>query len=124
MFKTQNGWTKESMKEHVRNNFKDKSQNISGPGCLYRGPEGKKCAVGLFIPDEFYIPELDRAEGTLLEGTEVQHILRAYPHLEGFMPLEVKALTGFQTFHDNLSDSKTEIEQTESLLRWIETRVE
>jgi len=27
--------------------------------CLYRGPNGTKCAVGVLIPDEFYDPEME-----------------------------------------------------------------
>lgn len=29
--------------------------------CLYRGPEGRKCAVGILIPDDRYDPLLDSA---------------------------------------------------------------
>ena len=31
----------------------------NGEHCLYRGPEGRKCAVGILIPDEAYNPEWD-----------------------------------------------------------------
>ena len=31
----------------------------STPICLYRGPEGTKCAVGAMIPDEEYEPEME-----------------------------------------------------------------
>lgn len=27
--------------------------------CLYRGPDGKKCALGHVIPDEHYLPEME-----------------------------------------------------------------
>ncbi len=27
--------------------------------CLYRGPNGKKCAIGVLIPDEKYTPHLE-----------------------------------------------------------------
>jgi hypothetical protein len=27
--------------------------------CLYRGPNDTKCAFGIFIPDEFYRPEME-----------------------------------------------------------------
>jgi hypothetical protein len=29
--------------------------------CLYRGPEGRKCAIGCLIPDEYYTPHLEGA---------------------------------------------------------------
>ncbi len=28
--------------------------------CLYRGPDGKKCAAGLLIPDELYQPGFEK----------------------------------------------------------------
>lgn len=33
---------------------------ISDGVCSYRTPEGLKCAVGAFIPDEAYTPEIER----------------------------------------------------------------
>jgi hypothetical protein len=30
-----------------------------GPSCMYRGPNGLKCAVGCFIPDEEYDPKIE-----------------------------------------------------------------
>lgn len=36
-----------------------RSIDISGKFCVYRGPEGRKCAVGHLIPDELYYPELE-----------------------------------------------------------------
>lgn len=43
-------------------------------GCLYRGPEGRKCAIGWLIPDEKYIPEMEnyslRSSG-ILEVAEI-----------------------------------------------------
>lgn len=37
-----------------------------GSMCLYRAPDGKKCAFGVLIPDELYDP--------ILENTTVDHI--------------------------------------------------
>lgn len=33
--------------------------------CLYRGPNGAKCFIGMFIPDHVYTEELDSAPGAL-----------------------------------------------------------
>ncbi len=55
-----NRWTRQKMIDHVKSNFKGKSIGMDGV-CLYRGPDGKKCAVGLFIPDSEYDPEMERA---------------------------------------------------------------
>lgn len=41
-------------------------QSISEPQtCVYRGPNGYKCAIGFAIPDEVYHPDMD--EGLKLE---------------------------------------------------------
>ena len=32
---------------------------IKSEGCLYRGPNGTKCAVGALIPDELYKEEIE-----------------------------------------------------------------
>lgn len=32
-------------------------QAIGSHGCLYRTPEGHKCAIGIFLPDELPFPE-------------------------------------------------------------------
>lgn len=31
--------------------------------CLYRGPNGTKCAVGILIPDDKYLPRMDQGRG-------------------------------------------------------------
>lgn len=33
------------------------------PMCMYRGLGGRKCAIGLLIPDEKYTPEMDNGIG-------------------------------------------------------------
>lgn len=38
---------------HYRDDFSDMTQ------CLYRGPDGTKCAAGWLIPDEAYDPDMD-----------------------------------------------------------------
>lgn len=39
--------------------FTQGMQSIETRGCLYRGPNGTKCAVGCLIADEDYDPEMD-----------------------------------------------------------------
>jgi hypothetical protein len=36
------------------------------PSCAYRGDNGRKCAAGIWIPDDHYFPTL---EGMLVDGT-------------------------------------------------------
>lgn len=47
---------------------------ISGTGlCLYRGADGRKCAVGCLIPDELYTPAV---EGEAVDGPYMKDLLR------------------------------------------------
>ncbi len=34
--------------------------------CLYRGPKGRKCAIGCLIPDEVYEPRMERLSPDLI----------------------------------------------------------
>lgn len=36
----------------------ERSVNVQG-NCMYRGPNGLKCAIGHLIPDELYSPEME-----------------------------------------------------------------
>jgi len=41
--------------EYVKNHLlKQNQQSMAGNGCVYRGPQGRSCAVGCLIADEFY----------------------------------------------------------------------
>ncbi len=112
-YKTINGWTKQTMIDHVVANFKGMSVDVSNPDetpkCMYRGPEGKKCAVGLFIPDENY--------SSKFEGKSAY----ALPHeLHSKMPIEVIGLDSFQSVHD----MSTNFNCLDNILNWIENYVE
>jgi len=45
--------------EHFVVNFSPLSVSSSGNRCLYRSPEGHKCAIGLVIDDNDYTPEIE-----------------------------------------------------------------
>lgn len=43
-----------------------RSVTEDSPGtCLYRGPEGRKCAIGALIPDSLYRPEIENVPSNL-----------------------------------------------------------
>jgi hypothetical protein len=115
-----NGWTKASMIEHVKKNFKGKSTGLykthgSGTlttGCVYRGPEDRKCGVGLFIEDRHYVPSM--------EGCSLYSLLNLFPEVKSTMPLDEYGMTTLQQIHDNTAD----LVSTEKLVNWIETNVE
>lgn len=71
---------------------------VAGVGsCLYRGPNGLKCAVGAVITDEEYTPKM---EGTCEGGGNVKSI-----HDAGLLPARlvphIQFLTSLQSVHDH-----------------------
>lgn len=107
-FKPINGYTKASILSTIQRLFTVKSVTETG-ACRYRGPEGSRCAVGVFIPDELYSRTMDTDN-----YTDVDNILKNYPELQSSMPLELDALKILQSIHDGRSKN---IKQ--DLLNWV-----
>jgi hypothetical protein len=64
-----------------------------GKGCMYRGPDGAMCAIGLCIPDKVYKPDM--------EGENVFGISKR-PGIEAlFGHIDLKDLAGLQDCHDS-----------------------
>jgi hypothetical protein len=59
--------------------------------CLYRGPNGLKCAVGCLIPDKVYRPEM--------EGHSVSRFIDTYDGLNFLQPFDA-ILNDLQEAHD------------------------
>ena len=77
--------------EHLR------KQGVQSRGeascCLYRGPEGTRCAIGFHIPDEMY--------KWGMEGKCVGNLLGHYPELRHlFKGVTPGLLSEMQTLHD------------------------
>jgi hypothetical protein len=119
MYKTKNGWTKEKIFEHVLSNFLGKSVNKMGGKCVYRGPNGKKCAVGMFIPDEKYDSRMDK--GALTNDTSAINILRKFEYLQEYMPLDIPGMVVFQRNHDC---AVNDVDCLNNMLDFIEKQVE
>lgn len=70
-----------------------------GLACLYRGPNGRKCAVGWLIKDQFYRPEL---EALKVGDVRMEEALR----LSGvdLNPNTVCLLSDLQSAHDGVAD--------------------
>lgn len=53
MYKTANGFTKQTIIERIQKEFKGMAEIGHGmfAKCVFLTPEGKKCAIGLFIPE-------------------------------------------------------------------------
>lgn len=105
-----NGWTKESMIAHIKKEFKGKSVSVNGEACLYRASEGKKCAVGMFIPEGHYYEGI---EGNGYYDNEMRKF-------DKFMPLDIAAMTMLQSIHDSSNPQNT----LNAMLTWIESNVE
>lgn len=72
--------------------LKQKKQSIKEDGiiCLYRGPNGLKCAAGALIPDELYNPKMEMSECTV---PVVADVLTQCGHDPSFV-------SGLQWLHD------------------------
>lgn len=110
-YKLINGWSKLDLINKIETEFKGKSVAENGKSCLYRGLDGKKCAVGLFIPDELYNPAF--------ENCSYFAITRKTQHLLKFMPMDGESMDAFQFIHDS---SKIETSK-EEILKWIDTNI-
>ena len=111
MYKTINGWTKETMIQHIKTNFTVKSiyDGFTGPICAYRGEGGAKCAVGVFIKDEDYAEWMD----DLSTLTQIFSIIK-------YLPLSIRPLKKLQVIHDKSNADET----LSDMLNWVEHNVE
>ena len=83
------------------------SVNISGRSCLYRGPDGAKCAVGFLIADEHYDRDL---EGCPVDLEPVGEALRkSGVETDVRFCLNTRLVLGrLQGCHDNLGHIEAE----------------
>lgn len=68
-----------------------RSRMPDGNICLYRGPNGLKCAIGCLISDKEYRHEF--------EGARVAMLLTSY-NCKQLMGLNIRLLTAMQRLHD------------------------
>lgn len=88
---------------------------IAGNNCLYRGPKGRKCAVGIWIPDDEYNPNFEGDSlGDLIVDLQYQPpvIREAGVHREQAITL----LCRMQTAHD---DTSSDVDHLKDQLRII-----
>ena len=62
--------------------------------CVYRAPNGLKCAVGAVISDDVYLPEMDEAGG-------VEDLVCQFPTLFDWGGPLLGMLVELQDIHDN-----------------------
>ena len=82
------------------------SLDMDGDACVYRGydddcyPNGQKCAVGLFIADEHYSPDL---EGSGMSNQLVAESVAKSWDQDVLRPDQLLLLHDLQTAHDETS---------------------
>lgn len=121
-FKCINGFTKEKMIDVVNNEFKGKSF-VGSSGCRYKTYDGRKCAVGMFIPDSKYDEGMDN-RSHFGNSVSITYLLHYFPNVEVDMPLDHDGLVSFQSCHDGLNLMLSIDKQKEVLLDWINKYVE
>jgi hypothetical protein len=60
--------------DHFITKKNPQSIDINSGTCLYRGPQGERCAAGLFIPDEKYHVELEDASACPLDDFDPTNV--------------------------------------------------
>lgn len=83
--------------KHLLKQMKRSSLNGDNSVCLYRGPNGLKCAVGILIPDKDYRDDMEY-DGTVINPhSEV----RIYLSQRGYSADNFELLDRLQRLHDN-----------------------
>jgi hypothetical protein len=86
-------WTHQAIFDTVaRHLFTQGCQATKDDSCLYRGPNGTKCAVGILIPDSAYTEDM--------EFQSAESIINDYDELEFLKPFR-SLLTSLQYVHDS-----------------------
>ena len=80
----------ETVRQHL---LTQRAKSQTGGDCLYRGPNGLKCAIGCLIPDEVYKPDM--------ESLDVMGMLKLWPN-HPFSDIRDLFLRDLQCIHDNL----------------------
>lgn len=95
--------------EVINRDFKGKAIDDKG-NCEYLSKDGRKCAIGLFIPE---------GHDASSRGLDVKRLLLEYPDLMEFMPSgDLETLDAFQRGHDHGLHSGMDLkEQKEKLCK-------
>lgn len=73
--------------------------------CLFRGPNGTKCAVGVLIPDDIYDPAMDDPQ----EHSTIPHLLRNFPKAKELLRgISGDFLKDLQFAHDSAALQKAD----------------
>ena len=102
--------TKQEIIDTINKKFKGKADGIHG--CVYLNNKGKKCVIGIFIPDGH--------PGQQEEDLGVLGLLEKYPELIREMPSDnFELLEKFQSVHDTLDDTLSIGSQKGILIQFV-----
>lgn len=102
--------TKQEILNKIEKDFKGKASY--GSACFYLTNDGRKCPIGLFIPDGHEAQKV---------CFRVNKLLERYPDLYKYMPSKnVFFLKNFQTTHDlNIRKNMPLQKQKDMLKSWV-----
>ena len=103
--------TKQEILDTIDKEFKGKAMSDYGD-CFYLMEDGRKCAIGLFIPDNHEAQKYRWG---------IRELLRTYPSLLKHMPSkDLDFLEDFQNWHDNLHHGLSVEDQKQELKDFVE----
>jgi len=77
----------------------EKSRAYDRSTCLYRNPDGLKCAIGAILPDDLYVSSM--------ENKLAQSLMHDYPTIgQLWENLSINLLAKMQYIHDNRAVSE------------------
>lgn len=80
--------------------------------CVYRGPNGRKCAAGFLLPDEVYDPSMDCDDEETGQGTGWSNLVKRF---SSRLPVDLinnsDLIADLQSCHDNASFYSSEFVQ-------------
>lgn len=82
-----------------------RKSSTAGNNCLYRAPDGCRCAVGALIPDDVYTIDMEDSDIESVLDSSDSKFLVVSEHLHSLMPglpsAQVReVLSGAQVYHD------------------------
>lgn len=90
--------------------FAQGKQAVSDGACVYRAPDGSKCAIGCLIADEFYL--------SVFEGREVNDLLLLHSdELPDWFDDNCDLLDRLQSIHDRVENFDSSEQMRFSLRR-------
>lgn len=102
--------SREAAIQKVKDNYKGKA--VDGDMCQYSIGDGRRCAIGLFIPD-------DHEAITNPYSGNYNSLITDHPELAEFMPLRDTDRTNFQSVHDSFPASLSIDQQRIRLIDYI-----